>query len=52
MSSADTGKEEENLGAAAVELTPEDLREIESGVTGITVHGAWYAESVQRMIDR
>lgn len=43
---------EENVGAAAVELTPDDLREIESAATQITVQGARYSESSQRMIDR
>ncbi len=43
---------EGNLGAAAVELTPDDLREIESAVSRVTVQGARYAESSQRMIDR
>jgi aryl-alcohol dehydrogenase-like predicted oxidoreductase len=43
---------EENLGAAAVKLTPEDLREIESAISNITVQGARYAESAQRMINR
>ena len=42
---------EENLGAAAVELTPDDLHEIESA-SKITVQGARYSESSQRMIDR
>lgn len=43
---------EENLGAVGVELTPGDLREIESAAAQITVHGARYSESSQRMIDR
>ena len=43
---------EENLGAAAVELTPDDLREIDHAVARITVHGARYSEGAQRMIDR
>jgi len=43
---------EENLGAAAVELTPEDLREIDRATAEITVQGARYSESAQRMIDR
>ena len=43
---------EENLGAAAVELTPDDLREIDRAVARITVHGARYSEGAQRMIDR
>ena len=43
---------EENLGAAGVELTPDDLREIEGAAAEITVQGARYSESAQRMIDR
>jgi len=43
---------EENLGAAAVELTPDDLREIESAAAHITVQGARYSEGAQKMIDR
>jgi aryl-alcohol dehydrogenase-like predicted oxidoreductase len=43
---------EENLGAATVELTPEDLREISRATAEITVQGARYSESAQRMIDR
>jgi hypothetical protein len=37
---------------AAVELTDGDLREIESAASQITVQGARYAESAQRMINR
>jgi aryl-alcohol dehydrogenase-like predicted oxidoreductase len=43
---------DENLGAAAVVLTPADLREIESAASRITVQGARYPESSERMIDR
>jgi aryl-alcohol dehydrogenase-like predicted oxidoreductase len=43
---------EENLGAAAVELTPGDLREIEDAAAHIAVHGARYSESSQRMVNR
>jgi len=43
---------EENLGAAAVGLTVDDLREIESAASEVTVQGARYPESSQRMIDR
>ena len=42
----------ENLGGAAVELTPDDLREIDRAAAGISVHGERYSESSQRMIDR
>jgi aryl-alcohol dehydrogenase-like predicted oxidoreductase len=43
---------EENLGAVDVELAPDDLREIEGAASKITVQGARYSESSQRMIDR
>jgi aryl-alcohol dehydrogenase-like predicted oxidoreductase len=43
---------EENLGAVAVELTPGDLREIESASSRITIQGARYPESVERMTGR
>jgi aryl-alcohol dehydrogenase-like predicted oxidoreductase len=40
---------EENIGAAAVELTPEDLREIESSASKITIQGARLPEAVLKM---
>jgi aryl-alcohol dehydrogenase-like predicted oxidoreductase len=43
---------EENLGAAALELTADDLREIDSAAARISVQGARYSESSERMIDR
>jgi aryl-alcohol dehydrogenase-like predicted oxidoreductase len=43
---------EENLGAIAIELTPDDLREIADAVAQVTVHGARYSEGSQKMIDR
>jgi aryl-alcohol dehydrogenase-like predicted oxidoreductase len=43
---------DENLGAAAVALTPDDLQEIDRAAATITVHGARYSESAQRLIDR
>ena len=43
---------EENIGAASIELTPNDLREIEDSASRVTVQGARYPESAQRMIDR
>src|ERR1700688_607766 len=43
---------EENLGAVSVELTPEDLREIENAVSKITVQGARYPENLQKMVGR
>jgi aryl-alcohol dehydrogenase-like predicted oxidoreductase len=43
---------EENLGAVAVELTADDLREIDRTASKITLQGARYSEASQRMIDR
>jgi aryl-alcohol dehydrogenase-like predicted oxidoreductase len=42
----------ENMAAEAVELSDNDLREIESGASQITVRGARYSEAAQRMINR
>jgi aryl-alcohol dehydrogenase-like predicted oxidoreductase len=42
----------ENVGAAALELTADDLRDVESAASEITVQGARYSESAQRMVDR
>jgi aryl-alcohol dehydrogenase-like predicted oxidoreductase len=43
---------EENIAAADIDLTDDDLQEIESAAVQITVEGARYAEAQQRMIDR
>jgi len=43
---------EENLGAVNVELTPEDLFEIDSAASKVQVQGERYPESAQRMINR
>jgi aryl-alcohol dehydrogenase-like predicted oxidoreductase len=43
---------EENIGADNVELTPDDLREIESITSQIDVHGARYSEGSQKLINR
>jgi aryl-alcohol dehydrogenase-like predicted oxidoreductase len=43
---------EENLGAADLSLTAEDLREIDAAASRIEVQGARYSEAAQRMIDR
>jgi aryl-alcohol dehydrogenase-like predicted oxidoreductase len=43
---------QENVGAAAIELSEGNLREIESAISGITVQGARYSEGAQRMINR
>ena len=43
---------EENLGAASVELTADDLREIEAAAAQITVQGARYPEHLEQMTGR
>jgi aryl-alcohol dehydrogenase-like predicted oxidoreductase len=43
---------EENLGAAAIELTPADLSEIDSAASKITVQGARYPEKLQQTVGR
>ncbi len=40
---------EENIGAATIELTPDDLREIDSTASRILVRGERYPEALQRM---
>ena len=42
----------ENIGAVAVELTPDDLREIDSAASKITVQGARYPEKLERLTGR
>jgi aryl-alcohol dehydrogenase-like predicted oxidoreductase len=39
----------ENIGAASIELTSDDLNEIESAASKITVQGARYPERLERM---
>jgi aryl-alcohol dehydrogenase-like predicted oxidoreductase len=43
---------QENVAAAAIELSEGDLREIESATSELTVQGARYSEGAQRMINR
>jgi aryl-alcohol dehydrogenase-like predicted oxidoreductase len=43
---------EENLGASEIELTPEDLREIETAASKIIVQGARYPEHLERRVGR
>jgi len=43
---------DENLGAAALELTPDDLRDIESAAARITVEGARYPEQLEQLTGR
>jgi aryl-alcohol dehydrogenase-like predicted oxidoreductase len=43
---------EENIGAAAVELTPDELRQIDSAAAKIPVQGARYPEELQKLVGR
>ena len=43
---------EENIGAAAVELTPDDLRQIDDATSKIAVQGARYPENLLKMVNR
>ncbi|MEK7780042.1 MAG: hypothetical protein AAB370_00910 [Verrucomicrobiota bacterium] len=43
---------DENLGAAKVELTVDDLNEIESAAATIKVEGARYPEKLEQMTGR
>jgi len=43
---------EENVGAASVALTSEDLRNIESAVSRITIQGARYPEQLEKLSNR
>ncbi len=43
---------EENLGAVNIQLSPEDLRELETATSKIAVQGARYPEELQKMVGR
>jgi aryl-alcohol dehydrogenase-like predicted oxidoreductase len=43
---------EENIGAAAIELTPDDLREIDTASSTITIQGARYPEHLEQLTGR
>jgi aryl-alcohol dehydrogenase-like predicted oxidoreductase len=43
---------DENIGAVSVELTPEDLRDIESAAARITVEGARYPDQLEQLTGR
>jgi aryl-alcohol dehydrogenase-like predicted oxidoreductase len=43
---------DENIGAVALELTSDDLREIDSAASKITVQGARYPEKLEQMTGR
>ena len=43
---------DENLGALAVELTPDDLQEIESAISEISIQGDRYPKDLMKMTNR
>ena len=43
---------EENLGATDVELTGDDLREIQSAASKITIQGARYPQNQEKLTGR
>jgi aryl-alcohol dehydrogenase-like predicted oxidoreductase len=43
---------EENIGAAAVALAPDDLRQIDNATSKIPVQGARYPENLQKLVNR
>jgi aryl-alcohol dehydrogenase-like predicted oxidoreductase len=43
---------EENIGAAGIKLTPDDLRDIDTAASKITVEGARYPEELEQMTYR
>jgi aryl-alcohol dehydrogenase-like predicted oxidoreductase len=42
----------ENIAAASLQFTPEDLRALESAASKITVQGARYPDQLQKLVDR
>jgi aryl-alcohol dehydrogenase-like predicted oxidoreductase len=43
---------EENIGAADVKLSADDLREIEGALSRVTIEGERYPEKLQKLVDR
>jgi len=43
---------EENIGAVAVELTPDDLRELDTATAKISVYGDRYPVALEQMTNR
>jgi aryl-alcohol dehydrogenase-like predicted oxidoreductase len=43
---------DENIGAVAINLTPEDLREIENAASKVKIEGTRYPEKLERMTGR
>jgi aryl-alcohol dehydrogenase-like predicted oxidoreductase len=46
------GRLDENIGALGVELTPEDLREIDAAISTITIQGDRYPEELRKQAGR
>jgi aryl-alcohol dehydrogenase-like predicted oxidoreductase len=46
------GRLEENIGAVSVQLTPDDLRDIDSAASQVAVQGARYPEHLEQMTGR
>ena len=46
------GRLQENVGAGAIDLTSDDLRELDSTASTITIQGARYPEELERMTGR
>ncbi|MGA9366739.1 MAG: aldo/keto reductase, partial [Steroidobacteraceae bacterium] len=43
---------EENIGAADVELSADELREIDGALSRVTIEGARYPDKLQKLVDR
>jgi aryl-alcohol dehydrogenase-like predicted oxidoreductase len=43
---------EENIGAVSVQLSPEELHELERAASKVTIHGARYSEQHQKLVGR
>ena len=43
---------EENLGAANVELTPDDLLKLDEATSKVSIQGARYPENLQKLVNR
>jgi aryl-alcohol dehydrogenase-like predicted oxidoreductase len=43
---------DENIGAILIELTPDDLHDIDDAASKITVQGARYPEKLEQMTGR
>ncbi len=43
---------EDNIGAAAVSLTQDDLMEVESALSGVVIHGERYSADRQKLVGR